>query len=213
MAGVDIFLSCQNLSKSFGARPLFENLTFGLFKGERTGLIGPNGAGKSTLLKILAGRETSDSGVLSIRRGLKVDYLAQDDRLENAREDLTVRESLVAALNDLGLEDYEVAMRVEDGIEKAGFMDPEQTLAQLSGGWKKRLAIITKVLREPDLLFIDEPTNHLDLEGVLWLEKILSALRFAALRFSWRLASSSASVEMLGSSRAALALAACASAA
>lgn len=181
MAGVDIFLSCQNLSKSFGARPLFENLTFGLFKGERTGLIGPNGAGKSTLLKILAGRESSDSGVLSIRRGLKVDYLAQDDRLENAREDLTVRESLLAALHDLGLEDYEVDMRVEDGIEKAGFMDPEQTLAQLSGGWKKRLAIITKVLREPDLLLIDEPTNHLDLEGVLWLEKILSDLRFSFL--------------------------------
>ncbi len=178
---MDIFLSCQNLSKSFGARPLFENLTFGLFKGERTGLIGPNGAGKSTLLKILAGIERSDSGVLSVRRGLKVDYLAQDDRLENAPKDISVRESLALALQDLGLEDYEVDMRVEDGLEKAGFRNPEESVSKLSGGWRKRLAIITKVLREPDLLLIDEPTNHLDLEGVLWLEKILSDLRFSFL--------------------------------
>ncbi len=181
MVGVEIFLSGQNLSKSFGARPLFENLTFGIFKGERIGLIGPNGAGKSTLLKILAGRETSDGGVLSIRRGLKLGYLAQDDRLENAHEGLRVRESLALALQDLGLEDYEVDLRVKDGLDKAGFRNPEEFVSKLSGGWRKRLAIIAKVLREPDLLLMDEPTNHLDLEGVLWLEKRLSDLRFSFL--------------------------------
>ncbi len=174
---MDIFISCQNLSKSFGARPLFENLTFGLFKGERTGLIGPNGTGKSTLLKILAGRETPDSGVLSIRRGLKVAYVAQEDRLEEVPVAMTLRENLTLALTGLGLEDYEIDMRAEAGIEEAGFHDPEQPVVKLSGGWRKRLAILTQVLREPDLLLLDEPTNHLDLEGVLWLEKFLSGLR------------------------------------
>ncbi len=174
---MDIFLSCQNLSKSFGARPLFENLTFGLFKGERTGLIGPNGAGKSTLLKILAGQETSDSGVLSIRRGLKVAYVAQKDSLEEVPAEMTLRENLTSALAGLGLEDYEIDMRVGAGIEEAGFHDPEQPVVKLSGGWRKRLTILTQVLREPDLLLLDEPTNHLDLEGVLWLEKFLSGLR------------------------------------
>ncbi|MHB2026513.1 MAG: ABC-F family ATP-binding cassette domain-containing protein [Elusimicrobiota bacterium] len=173
---MDIFLSCRNLSKSFGARPLFENLSFGIFKDERTGLIGPNGAGKSTLLKILAGLETPDGGVLSLRRGLKLGYLAQEDDSEQARVGATLRENLVLALQGLGLEDYEIDMRVEAGIEESGFKDPEQPVARLSGGWRKRLAILTQVLREPDLLLLDEPTNHLDLEGVLWLEHFLSNL-------------------------------------
>jgi ATP-binding cassette subfamily F protein uup len=107
--------------------------------------------------------------------------LAQDDRLENAHEGVSVRESLALALQDLGLEDYEVDLRVEEGLDKAGFRNPEELVSKLSGGWRKRLAIIAKVLREPDLLLMDEPTNHLDLEGVLWLEKILSALRFSFL--------------------------------
>ena len=178
---MDIFLSCQNISKSFGARPLFENLSFGLCKGERTGLIGPNGTGKSTLLKILAGLETPDAGVLSVRRGLKVGYLAQEDSLEPARADVSVREHLVLALQDLRLEDYEIDIRVEAEIEASGFNNPEQPVAKLSGGWRKRLAILAQVLREPDLLLLDEPTNHLDLEGVLWLEKFMSDVRFSFL--------------------------------
>ena len=176
-----IFLSCQNLSKSYGVRPLFENLSFGLFEGERTGLIGPNGAGKSTLLKILAGLETADEGTLSPRRGLRVGYLAQQDRFELADEGWTVRDELTAALQGLGLEDYEVDMRVDDGIERAGFASADQLVGKLSGGWRKRLAILAQVVREPDLLLLDEPTNHLDLDGVLWLEKFLSSLRFAFL--------------------------------
>jgi ATP-binding cassette subfamily F protein uup len=176
-----IFLSCQNLSKSFGARPLFENLSLGLFEGERTGLIGPNGAGKSTLLRILAGLETPDDGELSLRRGLKVGYLAQQDVFEAVGEDATVRTELTSALQDLGLEDYEIDMRVEAGLEDSGFSDFDGLVDKLSGGWRKRLAILTQVLREPDLLLLDEPTNHLDLEGVLWLEKFLTGLRFSYL--------------------------------
>ena len=176
-----ILLSCQNLTKSFGIRPLFEGLSFGLFEGERTGLIGPNGAGKSTLLKILAGLETVDEGKIAARRGLRVGYLAQQDRFEAVGEGWTVRDELSRALQGLGLEDWEVDMRVESGMERSGFADPDQRVDKLSGGWRKRLAILSQVLREPDLLLLDEPTNHLDLEGVLWLERFMSGLDFAFL--------------------------------
>ena len=176
-----ILISCQELSKSFGARPLFEGLSFGLFEGERTGLIGPNGTGKSTLLKILAGLEALDSGTLAPRRGLRIGYLAQQDRIEEAPPGLTVRGRLAAALEGLNLEEYEVEMRITDGIAKAGFKDPDQELIGLSGGERKRLAILAQVVREPDLLLFDEPTNHLDLAGVLWLENFLTGLTFSFL--------------------------------
>jgi len=178
---VAILLSCQNLTKSFGIRPLFEGLSFGLFEGERTGLIGPNGAGKSTLLKILAGLETVDEGKIAARRGLRVGYLAQQDRFETVGDGWTVRDELNRSLQGLGLEDWEVDMRVEAGMEQSGFADPDQRVDKLSGGWRKRLAILSQVLREPDLLLLDEPTNHLDLEGVLWLERFMSGLNFAFL--------------------------------
>ena len=176
-----ILLSCQNLTKSFGIRPLFEGLSFGLFEGERTGLIGPNGAGKSTLLKILAGLEAVDEGKIAARRGLRVGYLAQQDRFEAVGEGWTVRDELNRSLQGLGLEDWEVDIRVESGMERSGFADPDQRVDKLSGGWRKRLAILSQVLREPDLLLLDEPTNHLDLEGVLWLERFMSGLDFAFL--------------------------------
>src|SRR5512145_2989341 len=107
-----ILLSCKNISKTYGARPLFENLSFGLFEGEHAGLIGPNGVGKSTLLKILAGAEKTDEGELSMRRGLHIGYLAQQDRFEKGKEGLTVGQELVHALEGLHLEDYEIDMRV-----------------------------------------------------------------------------------------------------
>jgi ATP-binding cassette subfamily F protein uup len=178
---VGILISCQNISKSFGSRPLFEHLSFGLMDGERTGLIGPNGTGKSTLLKILAGLEKVDEGMVSPHRGLHVGYLEQTDRFENQDQGLTVRAALYNALKDLGLEDYELDARITDGLQAAGCKDEEQDITQLSGGWRKRLAILMQVLREPDLLLLDEPTNHLDLEGVLWLEKYLSQQRFSFL--------------------------------
>jgi len=176
-----ILISCQELSKTFGTRPLFQGLSFGLFEGERTGLIGPNGTGKSTLLKILAGAEVLDSGTLAPRRGLRVGYLAQQDRVEEAPPGLTVRGRLDAALAGLGLQAYEIESRISTGMEKAGFTEPDKEVATLSGGWRKRLGILAQVVREPDLLLFDEPTNHLDLEGVLWLESFLSGLTFSFL--------------------------------
>ena len=144
-------------------------------------MIGPNGAGKSTLLKMLAGLEPVEAGKVVSRRGLRVGYVAQQDRFETVGGGWTVRDELSRALQDLDLEDWEIDIRVEAGMERSGFVDPAQHVDKLSGGWRKRLAILSQVLREPDLLLFDEPTNHLDLEGVLWLERFLSGLAFSFL--------------------------------
>jgi ABC transport system ATP-binding/permease protein len=176
---MSVFISCQNLTKAFGPRPLFENLTFGLRQGERTGLIGPNGSGKSTLLKILAGTETADGGLVSRRRALRVGYLAQEERYDDGER--TVGETLRRALADLGLEDWEADMRVDEAVSRLGGPEPDAPVSKLSGGWRKRLAIACQAAREPDLLLLDEPTNHLDLGGVLWLEAFLDDARFSFL--------------------------------
>ncbi|MDQ7774323.1 MAG: ABC-F family ATP-binding cassette domain-containing protein, partial [Elusimicrobiales bacterium] len=173
-----ILLSCQNLSKSFGPRPLFEGLSFGLFEGERTGLIGPNGAGKSTLLKILAGQESCDSGEVIARRGLRLGYLPQQDSFADAPEGWTARDEILKALDGLGHEEHERERRADEGLAAAGFADPAQRVNTFSGGWRKRLAILAQTVREPDLLLLDEPTNHLDIEGVLWLESFVADFKF-----------------------------------
>ena len=175
---MSILLSCQDLSKSFGSRPLFEGLSFGLFEGERTGLIGPNGAGKSTLLRILAGRETCDSGAVTPRRGLRLGYLEQRDSFAEAPGGRTVLDEITKALDGLGLEAHELERRAAAGLAGAGFADASQPVNVLSGGWRKRLAILAASVREPDLLLLDEPTNHLDIEGVLWLEEFVSRFSF-----------------------------------
>lgn len=167
-----IQLSVQNLEKRYGASPLFEGLSFGLSDGERTGVIGPNGAGKSTLLKILSGLERPDSGERIARRGLRVQYLPQDDQAAGFPAGASVREALLHALSAQHLEDYEREARVDEAIAAHGF-NPEQRVDTLSGGRRKRLAILAQTLGQPDLLLLDEPTNHLDLNGVLWLERLL----------------------------------------
>src|ERR1019366_7018192 len=92
-----------------------------------------------------------------------------------------VREAVTKGLEGLHLEDWEVDIRVEGGLDDAGFTNHDQQVSKLSGGWRKRLAIRTQVLREPNLLLLDEPTNHLDLEGVLWLEDFMENLNFSFL--------------------------------
>jgi len=169
-----LLLSCEAVSKAFGARPLFERLSLGLFEGDRVGLIGPNGSGKSTLLRILAGLETPDDGTRSARRGLRVGYVPQDPSFEGER---TVEEVVTAAR---GGEAHEGAGAVAVALGRAGFEDPSQEVSALSGGWKKRLSIVRELVRGPDVLLMDEPTNHLDLEGILWLEE---ALRTQALAY------------------------------
>jgi ATP-binding cassette subfamily F protein uup len=169
-------LSCQNLSKSYGSRPLFQGLSFGIFSGDKIGLIGPNGSGKSTLLKILAGLDTSDEGTVVRNRSLRMGYIPQ----ETDFPDRPVQEILLDALADEWHASPEYKQtQVAIALSKIGFTDIYASAAALSGGWKKRLALAVELVRSPDILLLDEPTNHLDLEGVVWLEKFLKNAPFA----------------------------------
>jgi len=175
---MSVLLSARALTKSFGPRPLFENLSFDLRAGAKIGLIGPNGAGKSTLLRILADREVTDAGERTARRGARIGYLPQEDHFP---EGATAFEAIVAALAGERLEDYERETRAAIALTAAGFDDPDRQAAALSGGWRKRLAVARAFALEPDFLLLDEPTNHLDLPGILWLEKLLRAAEFGYL--------------------------------
>ncbi len=177
---MEILLSCRELTKSYGLRVLFKDITLGLFKGERTGLIGPNGSGKSTLLRLLIGQEAPDTGELTFRRGLSLGYVAQEEALDR---ELTVQQSLTAAV-DGHLDEHERETRAVIMLDQIGLTDGSQKVGTLSGGWMKRLAIARQLIRRPDLLLLDEPTNHLDLEGIVWLEQLLKDAPFACLLVS-----------------------------
>jgi len=166
----ELLVSCQAVSKSFGAAPLFEDLSLGVFEGDHVGLVGPNGSGKSTLLRILAGLEEPTSGIRAARKRLRIGYVPQDPVFDPGT---TVGGVLRAALAEAGLDPHEVDGRVAVGLGKAGFAGGEQVTTTLSGGWKKRLAIAKALVGAPELLLLDEPTNHLDVEGILWLEELL----------------------------------------
>jgi ABC transport system ATP-binding/permease protein len=167
---MSLLLSCQSISKAYGAAPLFEDLSFGLFEGDRVGLVGPNGSGKSTLVKILAGSETPDGGTRAARKLLRLGYVPQDTNFPPAQR---IEDIVTAALDAEPLDADERHTRVSVALAKVGFPDVQQRVATLSGGWTKRLAIACALVRVPDLLLMDEPTNHLDVEGILWLEKLL----------------------------------------
>ncbi|MDQ3438716.1 MAG: ABC-F family ATP-binding cassette domain-containing protein [Planctomycetota bacterium] len=173
-----VLLSCQNLSKSFGARLLFKGITLGLSDEQHTGLIGPNGSGKSTLLKILAGLEHADEGEIVARRQLRFGYVAQEDVFQGDR---TVEQSLAEAIEHGHGDEHDRIVDANVMLGRIGFLDAQQSVASLSGGWRKRLAIARQLIREPELLLLDEPTNHLDLEGIVWLENLLKAAPFACL--------------------------------
>ncbi len=173
-----LLLSVQGLSKRFGPRPLFSDLSLELRAGERLGLIGPNGSGKSTLLKLLAGRDEPDVGTRSLRRGTRVGFVAQDDVFPAGQ---SVRDVLLAALAADSSEDYERETQAAITLTQVGFVDVEQRADQLSGGWRKRLSLARELVRKPDLLLLDEPTNHLDLPGIRWLERLLRDAPFGYL--------------------------------
>lgn len=166
-----VLLSYSGLSKSFGSRVLFEDLSLSLSGGDRVGLIGPNGSGKTTLLEILAGNEAPDAGVRALRKQARVAYVPQDSLFE---QDDTVGSVLAAALAGLLLEEREKQTRREVMLGRAGFESQDTPAASLSGGWRKRLAIAAALVQTPDVLLLDEPTNHLDIEGILWLERTLT---------------------------------------
>jgi len=167
-----ILLSCESISKSFGVKPLFRDLSLSMSEGDHVGLIGPNGSGKSTLLKILAGVEEPDSGTRSVRRHARIGYVPQEPAFA---EEQTVEALLAQVLIDEGLDPHEEGGRIAKALSLGNFIRADQPVATLSGGWKKRLAIARALMLEPDMLLLDEPTNHLDVEGILWLEALLKS--------------------------------------
>jgi ABC transport system ATP-binding/permease protein len=171
---VAILISAFEIRKAFAARPLFDGITFSIESGERIGLIGPNGAGKSTLLRILASRSSPDAGTLSFQKGLKVGYLEQ---VPTFSESATVHSTVMEGTPDPY--DWEWMSKAEQLMSKLSLDDPSVPISQLSGGWKKRVALARELIKEPDLLLLDEPTNHLDVEGIFWLEELLSQSSFA----------------------------------
>lgn len=171
-----VLLSCQSISKSYQRKPLFEDVTLGIHEGDKIGLIGPNGAGKSTLLKTLAGEVEPDTGQLSLRQHTNISYVSQ---LSSFPKEQSVEEVVMAAITKEGLEDYERVTEASIALSKVGFIDYDQKVGTLSGGWKKRLSFACALVQKPDVLLLDEPTNHLDLEGIAWLEDWLKGASFA----------------------------------
>lgn len=192
------YLSVENLSKSYGARVLFKSLSFGLAEGEKAALIARNGTGKTTLLRLLAGLEEADEGLVTFRKGVKVEFLPQEPQLDESKSvlqsALSVDTALTAAIiqyekaieNMADTESYQRAFDTMDRLQawdfedqvktilgKLGLHDYGQAIATLSGGQKKRVALAKTLLSQPDLLILDEPTNHLDLAMIEWLELYL----------------------------------------
>jgi ABC transport system ATP-binding/permease protein len=169
-------INAQGLSKQYGVAPLFRNISFTISEGDRIGLIGPNGSGKSTLLEILHGRVQPDSGDVAIRKGTKLSCVSQISEFDPSEK---VRFVIEAALAKSGVPETDRGFRTAEALHRAEFEDPEIHTESLSGGWRKRLAIVEALVQQPDILLLDEPTNHLDLAGIQWLETILRNAPFA----------------------------------
>lgn len=165
MASQNTILDVQNVSKRFGARELFANLSFSIAEGQKVGFIARNGTGKSTLLSILTGRESQDEGAIVYRNGIRTGYLEQEPVFN---PDDTV---LDACFNHQG--DDEKIGKAKQILTRLKIADLSQPMGQLSGGQRKRVALANALITEPDFLILDEPTNHLDLEMIEWLEGFL----------------------------------------
>lgn len=192
------YLSVENLSKSYPHRVLFENINFGIEKGQKVALIAQNGAGKSSLLNILKGKDTPQTGQLAFNKSVKVAFLDQAPVLN---EKLTVRDAIYDNPSPMiqAIKEYELALKDEmngdrfnDALAEMERLEAwdyearmkemlsflkirnfEQPISELSGGQKKRIALAQVLVDEPDFLILDEPTNHLDLEIIDWLETFL----------------------------------------
>ena len=195
------YVQIEGLTKSYGDRLLFGDVTLGVYEGDKIGIIAKNGAGKTTFLRCVAGLEQYDSGTVTFRNGLKVAMLEQQPTFEptstvveaclsnageaacaiSAYEKATLSgdsEALAAAISQMDATrawDYEE--RVKQTLTQLRITNFLQPVGELSGGQVKRLAIAGIVLAEPDLILLDEPTNHLDIEIIEWLEDYLKRSR------------------------------------
>jgi ATP-binding cassette subfamily F protein uup len=204
------YLSIEKLSKNYDEKQLFENINFGIDKGQKVALVGVNGCGKSTLMKIIAGLETPDQGEISFRDGIRVVMLPQNPVFND--NDTVVEAIFDETIAELRLiRDYEVALHkatngaenheelsklmekmddlqawdyessVQQILGRLGITDHEQKIKELSGGQRKRVALARALVVNPDFLLLDEPTNHLDLDIIEWLENYLTTANITLL--------------------------------
>ena len=155
----------QNLTKSFGAQLLFDDICFSIAEGQHVGLIAKNGTGKSTLLSVLTGHEGYDSGSIIYRNDIRIGYLEQSPQFDPQESVLD------ACFNHQG--EPEKVLKAKQILTQLKIGDLHQPMGQLSGGQQKRVALANALITEPDFLILDEPTNHLDLEMIEWLEGFL----------------------------------------
>ena len=170
------YLQIEGLTKSYGDRLLFGDLTLGVYEGDKIGIVAKNGAGKSTLLSIIAGKEDYDSGNVVFRDGLKVGFLDQYPAYDPEKSILANAIPESPKHDDWSLED-----RTRSMLGLFGMHDVDRKAGTLSGGQIKRMALARVLLAEPDMLMLDEPTNHLDIEMIEWLENYLSRQRVTLL--------------------------------
>ena len=159
-------LDVQNLTKSFGERVLFRDISFSIAEGQHVGLIAQNGTGKSTLLSILTGIENYDAGSIIYRKDIKTGFLYQTPRFDPAK-------SVIETCTENQTE-HEHHLNARQILTQLKIHDLDQPMGQLSGGQQKRVALAAVLMTEPDFIILDEPTNHLDLEMIEWLEGFLS---------------------------------------
>lgn len=190
------FVSVENISKSYGDKELFSDVSFGLNRGDKVALVARNGAGKSTLLNILKGTEIADSGKVSFRKEIIIEFLDQEpvfneelsviDTLltaENKTTDVLKRYELAVERNVAELDEiltemtelnaWEYENKVKEVLSRLQITQLGQQVKTLSGGQRKRLALARIILNKPDVMVLDEPTNHLDVEMIEWLEHYL----------------------------------------
>lgn len=174
---VSSLLTIEHLTKSYTERLLFNDTSFSVSEGEKLGLIGVNGTGKSTLLKIVAGVEDADAGSISRRRNLTVAYLAQNPKFQ---EGDTILESIARSSKATGA-DWDMESQAKTLLTRMGIYEFDERVETLSGGQRKRAALVSTLMSDADLLILDEPTNHLDSEMADWLEDYLKKFRKALL--------------------------------
>jgi ATP-binding cassette subfamily F protein uup len=163
-------LRLDNVSLSYGLKPLLDHVSMQLRKGERVCLIGRNGEGKSSLLHLITGQGTADSGEVWVRPGSRVSALAQE---VSAASDATVSDVVMSgASSHAHKEDWQLQLEADQVMSRLD-LSPDTPMSALSGGWRRRAMLGRALMAEPDLLLLDEPTNHLDINAITWLEGMM----------------------------------------